>query len=73
MHKSQLYFGALVGLLVMTTGWVLALAGINAAALMAVGLAVLLANIGYGVMRQVPEKIRQPLSERHGHTQRRKH
>ncbi|WP_444882739.1 hypothetical protein [Microbulbifer sp. PSTR4-B] len=64
MHKSQLYFGTLVGLLVMSIGWVLALVGIDAAALMVVGLVVLLANVGYVLMKRVPQKIRLPLSER---------
>ncbi|WP_444920024.1 hypothetical protein ACJJID_14100 [Microbulbifer sp. CnH-101-G] len=73
MHKSQLYFGTLVGLLVMSIGWVLALVGIDAAALILVGLVVLLANVGYGLMKRVPKKIRLPLSERRESSKRGKH
>ncbi|GAB2887240.1 hypothetical protein ACCI51_01180 [Microbulbifer echini] len=64
MHKSQLYFGALVGLMVMSIGWILALVGIDAVALMAVGMLVLLANMGYLLMKRVPQRIRLPLSRR---------
>ncbi|WP_444889421.1 hypothetical protein [Microbulbifer sp. DLAB2-AA] len=73
MHKSQLYFGTLVGLLVMSIGWVLALVGIDAAALMVVGLVVVLANVGYVLMKRVPQKIRLPLSERRDRSKRGKY
>ncbi|WP_444937742.1 hypothetical protein [Microbulbifer sp. JMSA002] len=73
MHKSQLYFGTLVGLLVMSIGWILALVGIDAAALMVVGLVVVLANVGYGLMKRVPQKIRLPLSELRDRSKRGKH
>ncbi|GAA5443387.1 hypothetical protein Misp06_01563 [Microbulbifer sp. NBRC 101763] len=58
MHKSQLYFGASVGLLVMFVGWTLTLAGIVAGALMAVGLLVLLANVGYWFTSRSRRRIR---------------
>ncbi|USD20885.1 hypothetical protein MJO52_17755 [Microbulbifer variabilis] len=73
MHKSQLYFGTLVGLLVMSIGWILALVGIDAAALMVVGLVVVLANVGYVLMKRAPQKIRLPLSERRDRSKRGKH
>lgn len=58
MHKSQLYFGVSVGLLVLFIGWTLTLAGIGASALILVGLLILLANVGYWFASRGQRRVR---------------
>ncbi|AWF82681.1 hypothetical protein BTJ40_18735 [Microbulbifer sp. A4B17] len=60
MQKSQLYFGVVVGLLVLCAGLSINLAGINGVPLMAVGLATILANVAYWLMGQSPKQLRIP-------------
>ncbi|WP_413663322.1 hypothetical protein ACG1BZ_19845 [Microbulbifer sp. CNSA002] len=59
MQRSQLFFGVVVGLLVLCAGLSVNLAGINGVPLMAVGLVVVLANAAYWLMaQQTPKRIR---------------
>ncbi|WP_444942836.1 hypothetical protein ACJJIK_11730 [Microbulbifer sp. ZKSA006] len=58
MQRSQLFFGVIVGLVVLCVGLSVNLAGINGVPLMAVGLVVVLANAAYWLMAQTPKRIR---------------